>query len=215
MVKYNLTTHVKHIAYHAHDAPTSHSGDVGAEPLAGPHDRVVRQGIQLGPHLLRLKALLVAFGHPQALLITFDGGFHPTTPLVVEVNIGQQDGGRVLHAVDRLLGEPDNLRRRQGRNQYAHAPLAVLLPAAYRDPPDRTARGGVDHSHPADLALRDTRVLHPCRDARRQSLGPRARIILAMHVIPTAEQPVHIIHAPSARIHAPERPVAFVVIQVQ
>lgn len=45
MVKDHLTTHVQHIAYHAHDAPTSHSGDVGAEPLAGPHHRVVRQGM--------------------------------------------------------------------------------------------------------------------------------------------------------------------------
>src|SRR5713226_6798159 len=206
MVKDDLTTHVKHIAYHAHDAPTSHSGDVRGEPLAGPHNRVVRQDIQLGHHLLRLKALLVAFGHPQALLITFDGGFHPTTPLVVEVNIGQQDGGRVLHAVDRLLGEPDNLRRRRGRNQYAHAPLAVLLPAAYRDPPGRTAIGGVDHSQQADLALRATRLLPPCRAAPRQSLGPRARITLATHLTPTAEQPVHLIHAPSARIHAPGRP---------
>src|SRR6266705_3587849 len=88
MVKYNATTSVKHLAYHAHDAPTSHSGDVGAEPLAGPHNRVVRQGIQLGHDLLRLKALLVAFGHPQALLITFDGGFHPTTALIIEIHLG-------------------------------------------------------------------------------------------------------------------------------
>src|SRR5712691_11175292 len=77
MVKDDLPTHVKHIAYHAHDAPTAHSRDIGGEPLAGPHNRVVRQGIQLGHHLLRLKALLVALGHPQALLIAFDGGFHP------------------------------------------------------------------------------------------------------------------------------------------
>jgi hypothetical protein len=60
MVKDDLTTDMKHIADHAHDAPTPHAGDGGREPLAGPHNRVVRQRIELRHDLLRCKALLIA-----------------------------------------------------------------------------------------------------------------------------------------------------------
>src|SRR6266498_2584235 len=89
MVKDDLTTAVKHVAYHAHDAPLPYSGHIGAEPLTSPHNRVVRQGIQLRHHLLRLKALLVAFGHAQALLVAFDRRFHPTAALIIDIHIGQ------------------------------------------------------------------------------------------------------------------------------
>src|SRR5882724_5613281 len=190
MVKDDLTTAVKHVAYHAHDAPLPYSGHRGAEPLTSPHNRVVRQGIQLRHHLLRLKALLVAFGHAQALLVAFDRRFHPTAALIIDIHIGQQDSAWVLLSVDRLAAQGDHLLRREGRDQHAHAPLAVLFATTHRDPTYRTAIAGGGDRHPADLALRQERVVHPLH----HTLGPRVRpspqITNNHHVRATVSPPV-------------------------
>src|SRR5712692_837026 len=151
MVKDDLTTDVKHVAYHTHDAPLPHSWHIGAEPLSSPHHRVVRQGMQLGHHLLRLTALLVAFGHAQALLVAFDRRFHPTATLIIDSHRGQQDSAWVFLSVDRLLAQGDHLMRCQGRDQHAHAPLAVLFATTYRHAMHRAVIAGRGHHHPADL----------------------------------------------------------------
>src|SRR6266436_3755897 len=159
MVKDDLTTAVKHVAYHAHDAPLPYSGHIGAEPLTSPHHRVVRQGIQLRHHLLRLKALLVAFGHAQALLVAFDRRFHSTAALIIDIHIGQSDRAWVWLAVDRLAAQGDHLLRREGRDQHAYAPLAVLFATTHRDPLYRTAIAGGGDCHPADLAQEPSAIL--------------------------------------------------------
>src|SRR6266571_4145301 len=113
MVKDDLTTDMKHIAYHAHDAPTPRAGDIRREPLAGPDNRVVRQSIELRHHLLCCKTLLVAFGHPHALLIAFEGRFYPPAALSIAIHRGQQDGARGRHTVYRLPSQGQHLVGRQ------------------------------------------------------------------------------------------------------
>src|SRR5712691_4032756 len=94
MVAHQPTADVKHLTYQAHYPPPFSRRDVGGKPMARPHHRVVCQGIALDHHLWRGTALRIAFGHPQAVLIAFDGDVHPTPALVVEGDRGQQDGSR-------------------------------------------------------------------------------------------------------------------------
>src|SRR2546422_757844 len=75
-------------------------------------------------------------------------------------------------------------------------PWAMLLPAASRDPLDRAALRRHGHGHPPHLALGEAGIIAPRRAACRQCLGARAGISLALHGIPTAEQPVALLHPP-------------------
>jgi hypothetical protein len=209
MVKDDLTTAMQHIADHAHDAPTPHAGDVGREPWAGPHHRVVRQRLELRHALWRFTALLLAFGHPQAWLIAFARCFDPTAALILDIDLGQQDGARVMPPVHRWPGQSSHLRRRQGRDQHPHAPWAVFLPTAPRNPAHGAALRGGGHRHPAHLPLRDTRSIHPCRHPRRPGLRPCACLGLAMDVLVVLQPPVDLRPAPAPRLQAPHRLAAF------
>ena len=151
----------------------------------------------------------------QALLVAFDRGFPPAAPLVIEVDLGQQHGNRLLQPIDWWAGQREPFGRRQRRNQHPPTPLAVFLSAAPRNPADRTARGSSRPRHPAALALGTARGLHPGCATRGQGLRPCARISFAMDLIPPVEQPVHRCDAAPTGINTPECPAAVGIIPLQ
>jgi hypothetical protein len=74
-VKAEQTTDMKHITHHAQDAKVCYPR-VG-QPAARPDHDMVGQRAKQHEHVLRLKALLIAFGETQPLLVAFEGGSMP------------------------------------------------------------------------------------------------------------------------------------------
>ena len=66
------------------------------EPLLSPDKHIVSQAAQEHDHRLRGKALFAAEASAQALLIALESGFDPTSPLVVEADIGQHHCCRII-----------------------------------------------------------------------------------------------------------------------
>jgi hypothetical protein len=63
-----------------------------AQPLTRPDYHIVGQRAKQHQHVLRLKALLIALGEAQPLLIAFQGAFDAPTAQIVEGHICLQDG---------------------------------------------------------------------------------------------------------------------------
>src|SRR2546425_13014760 len=89
-IKAEQATDVKDITHHAQDPKVSHLES--EQPVASPNDHIVSQRTEEHRHVLRLKALLIAFGQSQPLLITFQRGFDPASTLIIKGDISQQDG---------------------------------------------------------------------------------------------------------------------------
>ncbi len=100
---------VPHIAYQAQQAVAPDLGQGSRQPAARPHQHVMRQHVQQHHHLLCLEALLIALGDPQALLVVLERRFDSTAALIIEINIGQQDGVRILQR-GVLAGQAQHVR---------------------------------------------------------------------------------------------------------
>src|SRR6266516_4360257 len=81
---------MKDIAHHAQNAIALDLRT--GQPPTCPDHHVVGQRAKQHQHMLRLKALLSAFGEAQSLLVALEGGFDAPTTLIIERHIGCQDG---------------------------------------------------------------------------------------------------------------------------
>src|SRR5512138_1634463 len=86
----HTSTDMPDIAHQTQQAIAPELVQMRRQPAACPDQHVMRQHIQQHHHLLRLEALLVPFGDPQALLVVFDRGLDPTAAPVIEIDVGQQ-----------------------------------------------------------------------------------------------------------------------------
>ena len=122
---------------------------------------------------------------------------------------------RVVHLINRLLGEQDYVLGRQGGNQYADAPLPIFLSTPHGDALDRAdiLRGIL--GDPTHLTLWHVRVIDPLGNTFRQRLGTGSRVIFAVKLIAMLQCPVDILHAAAPGIHPQDGAGTFVHIQVQ
>jgi len=79
-IKAEQATDMKDIPHHAQDATLLDLGN--GQPLACPDHYIVRQRAEQCQHVLGLKALLVAFGEAQPLLVAFEAGFDAAPALI-------------------------------------------------------------------------------------------------------------------------------------
>ncbi len=79
---------MKDITHHSQHAIGPQLGN--RQPATSPDDRIMGQTAKQHHHLLGFKALFVAPGQTQALLVALQGGFNAPTSLIVERHVGQQ-----------------------------------------------------------------------------------------------------------------------------
>jgi hypothetical protein len=80
-IKAEQATDMKDITHHPQD--TIVLDLLTAQPPTCPDHHVVGQRAKQHQHLLRLKALLTAFGEKEPLLVAFEGGFDASPALIV------------------------------------------------------------------------------------------------------------------------------------
>ncbi len=120
---------MKHIAHHAQDAIAL---DLRAgQPPTCPDYHVVGQRAQQHQHVLCLKALLVALGEAQSLLVALEGGFDAPTALIIERHIGCQDGDGISRLRTGAPQHREHLLGRQRADQHAVGEGAVLSATAH------------------------------------------------------------------------------------
>src|SRR5712692_7186877 len=206
-------TDMKDIAHHAQYPVMLQSW--ACQPATRPDDHIVSQAAQEHHHLLSGKAFFAAFADAQALLVALEGGFDPASPLVVEPDIGEQDGRRILEHREGLAAQREDVLGRQGGEQHAVSELAIRFATAYGDALDRTHIGLGRLGHPTELTLGLMGIDIPVEDALGQAFGLLARIVFAVNQVAASEQPIDIIQTPSSRIHAHDGLPALVLIQLQ
>src|SRR5438876_6727450 len=141
---------MKDIAHHTQHAVLTQSR--AGHPTTRPDDHIMRQTAQQYDHLLSSKAFFAAFADAQSLLVTLEGGFDSTSPLVVEAQVGQEHGRRIIEQRERLAGQREDVLSRQGGDEHTVSELPVLLATAHRNALDGTYIGLSHLSHPAELA---------------------------------------------------------------
>ena len=173
------------------------------------------QGFKLDQDLLGFETFLVPFAGRQALFILLDLDFHATTAFIVEVDISQQDSLGILYLLFVPIGQPQYIDRKQSRKNDAIAPLTVFLATAHSDALDRAAIQVGFGRHPADLAIRISRivVVDPSVDTLCLGFGTDTRIILAMHLIASFQEPIDVLDTPAARVDPQDGSCSFALIQ--
>src|SRR6266446_10016244 len=99
MVKPKPPTAMADIAYQAHDTQAAQPWHRRTQPVPSPHQRIVSHRRQLSDQLSGFEALLVAFDHPEPLLITFERRVDATPSLIVKIDIGQPHSDRIVETV--------------------------------------------------------------------------------------------------------------------
>jgi hypothetical protein len=77
-IKAEKATDMKHITHHAQNATLGSFRN--GQPVACPDHHMVSECAQQHQHLLSVKALLIALGQPQSLLVAFQGRFDAAAP---------------------------------------------------------------------------------------------------------------------------------------
>lgn len=124
-IRAEKVANMKDIAHHAHDAVILQLRN--GQPAARPHNHIVSQGAEQHQHLLRFKTFFAASRHAQSLLVAFERRFNTSPALIVESQIGHQNGQWINHERDGLLGQLQYIASREGREQNASGPLSVRL----------------------------------------------------------------------------------------
>ena len=133
-----------------------------AQPSTCPDHHVVGQRAKQHQHVLRLKALLRAFGQTQPLLVAFEAGFDASPALIGEGHRGGQDGDRIgsLRAGPPQHGE--HLLSRHRADQHAVGEGAVLSATAHGNALDQANIASRGVADPAKRALEIGRA--SCRE---------------------------------------------------
>src|SRR6266567_4771222 len=212
-VKVEQAADMKHITHHAQDAKTCYLR--ADQPAARPDHDIVGQRAKQHQHVLCLKALLIALGETQPLLVAFEGGFDAPTAQVIKGHIRQQDGNRVGCLRTRAAQHREHLFCRQRANQHAVSEGAVLSTTAHSNASHRTDIAESWLGDPSKRAFGPDRVLDPLGDALGQAEHSRSRILFRHDKIAPRKQPIEIVQGPSTSIHADNGARAFRRIQFQ
>ncbi len=101
------------------------------QPATCPDDDIVSPAAQEHDHLLSGKAFFATFADVQSLLAALEGGFDPASALIVEPDVGQEHGSRIIEQREGLASQIENVLSRQSGEKHAVSPLSVLLAAAH------------------------------------------------------------------------------------
>src|SRR5260370_29685252 len=110
-IKAEKATDMKDVTHHAQNA-TMWSFWNG-QPSTRPDHHIVSECTEKQQHLLSFKALLIAFGETQSLLVAFQRGFDPSTALIVKGHISSQDRDVISHLGTGAPEHLENLLTRQ------------------------------------------------------------------------------------------------------
>src|SRR6266496_3006927 len=130
-IKAEQTADMKDIAYHT-QYPTVRAFCHG-QPAPCPDHHIVSQRAEQHQHVLSFKALLVAFGQPQSLLVSFESRFDASTSLIVEGHIGQQDGDWISGLRCRPSQQSQHWLDLQRANQHPISEGAITSATAHRN----------------------------------------------------------------------------------
>lgn len=204
---------MKDIAHHTQDAITMDFW--AAQPATCPDHHVMGQRAKQHQYMLRLKALLVAFGETPPLLVALETGFDASPTLIIEVHIGRQDGDRISRLRAGAVQHGEYLLSRQRADQHAIGEGAILSATAHCQAPDRAHIAGRGFGHPAEGALGPVRVLNPLGNRLDQAQHTSPRILLGHDLIAASQQPIEVIQSPGTSIHADNRACPFRLVQLQ
>ena len=123
----------------------------------------------------------------------------PPASLVIEVDISQQNS-QDREFFNPLTGEFQHILGRQSRKERPNTPLSIVLATAHCHAFYRATVSISFFSHPTYLAFRTARIIEPCDHALSQMLSTRSRVILAMKLIATLQNPVDLIDTATPRI---------------
>src|SRR6266700_6678073 len=154
-------TDMKHIADHAQRAILPQWRRRSCQPGPGPDHHIVSQAAQKHYHLLGFKTLFAPLADALALLVAFERGLYPATPLVIEPDTGQQDRLWTVARLCLLPTQTQHLDVGQSRDQHPDTPLPILLATTDRNASDSTNILGGRLAHPAHLTSLHLRVIHP------------------------------------------------------
>jgi hypothetical protein len=195
---------MKDVPHHAQDATLLDLGN--GHPVACPDHHIVSQRAEQHQYVLRLTALIVAFGQSQSLLITFQRGSMPP-PLIIKGHVGKPDRDGISRLRTGAPEHCEDLLSRQRADQHAVSEGAVLSATAHGKASHRTHIAQSVLGDPAKSASGPDGVLDPLGDGPGQAEHPLPRILSGYEVIAPSQQPIEIVQGPGVHAENRARPV--------
>lgn len=201
LIHSDLTRNMKGIAHHPQHPKGTPASQTSSQAITSPSDQVVSQLRQQHQHFLGGQAFLVALGYAQSFFTPAQAGFRRAAAIVVSSHRGPENSR--WDGVGRrcLAGHLKELGIGQIEDQDVIAPLAILLAVTQTHLTSRLVIS-VGGGHPTDLSMRYLGVWIPPANRPTQLGRPAAMLDFAQEQVATVEQPVEVLIATTASIHA-------------